>query len=94
MHTERMTVARTKHGYKLAVRYPHEIDRTEGLYKAVRKLKGWTQKVAAEAAGIPANAWQYREAEKQSYRLAELVALKELAGLDWTQLGALIEELL
>ena len=45
----------------------------------------------AALVGISQEAWYYREREKEVYRLGELCALRELSGMSWNELGALIE---
>lgn len=78
--------------YLLAIRYPHEISRARNnLYYRIRKEKGLTQEAISKVAGITAEGWRYREKEKEVYRLGELMALKELSGMDWIEFGALIE---
>jgi hypothetical protein len=41
--------------------------------------------------GISYEAWRYREKNKEQYRLPEIVALKNLSGLDWIEFGKVIE---
>lgn len=78
--------------YLLAIRYPHEIARCrKNLYYQIRKAQKLKQAEIAELAGITAEGWRYREREKEVYRLGELMALKELSGMDWVEFGALIE---
>lgn len=46
----------------------------------------------ADKAGISAEAWRYREHQKEVYRLGELMALKEIVGMSWDEFGKLLEE--
>lgn len=88
-----MTHCTVNKKYLLAVRYPHEVEKNRrNLYRAIRKGMKLTQADIAEKVGISAEAWRYREREKEVYRLGELLALREVVGLSWDEFGDLLEQ--
>lgn len=87
-----MTYVKQGTNFLLAVRRPWELSRIhQSLYFAVRKARGITKGAIAAEVGVSYGAWRYRERMKEQYRLPEVLALKELSGLDWKEFGALIE---
>ena len=51
-----------------------------------------TQLEIAKRVGISAEAWRYREREKEVYKLGELCALKDIVGFNWEEFGKVIED--
>jgi len=87
-----MTHEKIGNKWLLAVRRPHEIKRNRrNLYLKVRQKMDLTARDIAALVGISEQSWYYREREKEVYRLGELCALRELSGMSWDELGALIE---
>lgn len=88
-----MTHCTVNKRYLLAVRRPHEIQRNKrNLYRVVRHTMQLTQANISEKTGISAEAWRYREREKETYRLGELLALKDVTGMSWDEFGKLLED--
>lgn len=52
------------------------------LYYAVRSYLGLSQGRIAALFGCSVRAWQYRETTKRLYHVAEVVALKEVSGMN------------
>lgn len=64
----------------------------QSLYRAMRVRMQWTQRDAAAASSMKREQWLYRERQKVTYWLDEIVQLKEMGGLTWQEMGEMIEE--
>ena len=73
--------------------YRHAVVKPIGnIYAEVRARMGLSQKDVAERVGVSRKAWQYRETVKVMYYPMEILALKELSGLTWEEMGEIINE--
>ena len=73
--------------------YRHAVVKPTGnIYAEVRSSMGLSQKDVAELVGLSRKAWQYRETVKVMYYPMEILALKELSGLTWDDIGEIISK--
>lgn len=52
------------------------------LYYAVRRFMGLSQVKVAALYGVSEQAWRYRERTKRLYHVAEVLALRDLCGMN------------
>lgn len=87
-----MVATKVGNKWQLAKRRNWELTKLRfSLYYGVRRHRGVRREEMASIAGVTAAMWRYRELAKESYRLPELCALKELSGLEWQEFGKIIE---
>ena len=72
--------------------YRHQQPIVRNVYYAVRSMLKLSQKQVAIAFGVSFHQWNYRERTKRMYHVAELLALKELSGLDDQQFIKLLND--